>query len=103
MLETFNSAVIMDQLLIGIIGEFDPGRPSHRATDEALHHAASRLSIDLTIDWLPTPILADNAGQQTLQRFDALWCAPGGQYESISGALAAIRFARERDWPFFAT
>jgi CTP synthase (UTP-ammonia lyase) len=90
-------------LKIGIIGEFDPNRPSHRATDNALQHAASDLSVDLAIDWLPTPILADDADKRTLRRFDALWCAPGGQYESINGALQSIRFAREQDWPFFAT
>ena len=91
------------KLNIGIIGEFDASRPSHRATNDALHHAASRFSVDLTIDWLPTMHLADDAGIRDLQRFDALWCAPGGQYESIDGATSAIRFARERDWPFFAT
>ena len=90
-------------LKIGIIGEFDAGRASHRATNDALHHAASKSSVDLVIDWLPTQPLADNAGKQDLQGFDALWCAPGGHYESIDGAMTAIRFARERDWPFFAT
>ena len=90
-------------LKIGIIGEFDASRPSHRATNDALRHAASKSSVDLAIDWLPTPPLAGDDGNQHLQRFDALWCAPGGQYESIDGAMAAIRFARERDWPFFAT
>lgn len=90
-------------LKIGIIGEFDASRPSHRATNDALHHAALELSVDLAIDWLPTPPLTDDAGRQDLQRFDALWCAPGSQYESIEGAMTAIRFARERDWPFFAT
>jgi len=69
-------------LKIGIIGEFDPNRPSHRATDDALQHAAAGLSVDLTIDWLPTSMLADDADKRTLRGFDALWCAPGGQYET---------------------
>jgi len=32
-----------------------------------------------------------------------VWIAPGSPYRSLDGALRAIRFARERDWPLVAT
>jgi len=90
-------------LRVGIIGDFDPSYPSHIATNEALRHAARAVSLGVGWSWLPTYSL-DNEGSETvLEQFDALWCAPGSPYKSMNGALRAIRFAREHDWPFVGT
>lgn len=92
-----------DRLRIGIIGDWDPARGSHVATNEALGHAADALAVALEVSWLPTPALDPPGGAARLEAYDALWCAPGSPYESMEGALAAIRFARERDRPFIGT
>jgi CTP synthase (UTP-ammonia lyase) len=90
-------------LRVGIIGDFDPQLRYHLATNEALSHAASALSITVDTAWLPTESL-DHAGYEaTLQRCDALWCAPASPYNSMQGALRAIQFARTQDWPFIGT
>jgi len=90
-------------LRVGIIGDFAPQLRAHVATNEALRHAASVLSVMVDAVWLPTPSL-DHAGYETtLQRFDALWCAPASPYQSMQGALKAIQFAREQGWPFLGT
>jgi CTP synthase (UTP-ammonia lyase) len=94
----------MNRLLrVGIIGDFDPSCPSHAATNEALSHAAGALSLTLDRSWLPTQSLADEGSEMILKQYDALWCAPGSPYKSMNGALEAIRFARERSWPFIGT
>ena len=90
-------------LRVGIIGDYDPDRPSHTATDAALSHAAEALSIRLERSWLPTQSLDDAGCEDLLRPFDALWCAPGSPYKSMSGALRGIRFARERGRPFVGT
>jgi CTP synthase (UTP-ammonia lyase) len=90
-------------LKIGIIGDFDPNRRSHVATNKALNHAAKVLSAVLDIVWLPTQQLEDEFDEMGLKNFDALLCAPGSPYKSMSGALRAIRFSREQDWPFIGT
>ncbi len=41
-------------LRLGIIGDFDPQKPSHAATNEALYHAAQALAVPIEIAWLPT-------------------------------------------------
>lgn len=87
---------------IGIIGEFDPGRPSQVATNAALAKAAEALSLDIEIEWLPTTMLEQNA-ERLLQKFSALWCAPGNTYQNFDGALRGIRFARENGRPFIGT
>ena len=89
-------------LKIGVIGDFDPRSVSHAATNAALDHAAAALHVSVNVSWLPAPSLEDRPAP-ALEAFDALWCAPGSPYRSMDGALAGIRFARERRRPFFAT
>ena len=90
-------------LTVGIIGDFDPQRRSHIATNDALRHAATALSVTVECCWLPTQSLAEAGSEAMLQPLDALWCAPASPYNSMHGALRAIRFAREQDWPFIGT
>jgi CTP synthase (UTP-ammonia lyase) len=87
---------------IGIIGDLDLERPSHRATNDALLHSAAALGLEVEITWLPTESLEGDP-DHVLEKFDGLWCSPGSPYKSMEGALGAIRFARENDRPFIGT
>jgi CTP synthase (UTP-ammonia lyase) len=87
---------------IGIVGDYDPGYVSHRETDAALEDGGQRLGIAVAYEWVPTPAVAAG-GTGALAAFDGLWAAPGAPYRSLEGALAGIRFARERGVPFFGT
>jgi CTP synthase (UTP-ammonia lyase) len=89
-------------LHIGIIGDYNAEFHPHRATDTAIQHAADYLDQPTVIEWLPTIRLAHEPDRQ-LTDFDALWCAPGSPYQSMEGALAGIRFAREQKVPFIGT
>ena len=88
---------------IGIIGDYNPAFQTHTMTDQALQHAASSLSADVEATWVPTPSLDDGSDVLRLEAYDGLWCSAGSPYASMGGALAAVRFARERGWPFVAT
>ncbi|MBW2563522.1 MAG: hypothetical protein JRE29_05725 [Deltaproteobacteria bacterium] len=85
------------QVEVGIIGEYDPNRRYHIATNEALNHAAAALSVSLKSSWISTQSL-----KTILKPFDALLCA-SVEYKDMNGALLAIQFAREQEWPFIAT
>ncbi len=86
---------------IGIIGDYEPQRLSHKATIEALNHCADNLKINLELQWLPTESLEGEVDKSFIG-LDGLWCAPG-VYKSMEGALNAIQFAREKDYPFIGT
>jgi CTP synthase (UTP-ammonia lyase) len=90
-------------LRIGIIGDYDPGRPSYPATVEALGHAATALRLQISPAWLPTQSLQLASSKQILETFDGLWAAPGSPYRSMPGALQAIQFARQAGKPFIGT
>ena len=87
---------------IGIIGDLDPSHPSRITIEAALTHAGAALSTTVDCSWLPTRMLENQGVGTALAPFDAL-CAPGSLCESMDGALAGIRFAREKDRPFVAT
>ncbi len=88
---------------IAIVGDFEAERPSHKATNEALRHAAERVTAAVSADWIPTQALETAADHGKLEEYDGIFCAPGGPYRSMNGALEAIRFTRERRWPFLGT
>lgn len=88
---------------IGVIGDFNPEYRSHHATNAALQHAAARLGLNLGVTWLATGSFAETRALEKLAAYDGLWAASGSPYGSMEGALAAIRFARVREWPFVGT
>jgi CTP synthase (UTP-ammonia lyase) len=88
---------------VGLIGDFDPKNRTHIATNDGLNHAGAALGVSVQPIWVPTPSLDDAASDAILRSMDALWCAPASPYESMSGALNGIRFAREENWPFIGT
>lgn len=90
-------------LQIGIIGDYNPDSRYHIATVEALGHAATALSISIESSWIPTQSLENGPVEKILNPFHALWCSPGSPYKSMDGALLAIKFAREKGWPFVGT
>jgi len=92
----------MAPIRIGIIGDFEPAYHSHFATNAALYDAATRLKISVELRWLPTPSLEAGA-EKSLRRCDGLVASPGSPYQSFSGMLRGIEFARTRDWPFVGT
>jgi len=89
--------------LIGIVGDFNAGNPTHVMTNEAIAHAAAALCLDADIRWLPTASLLGPDREAALRPCDGLLVAPGSPYRSMVGALHAIRFARESGLPLIGT
>jgi CTP synthase (UTP-ammonia lyase) len=85
---------------IGLIGDYDSKVTAHRAIPLALQLAGSELGIGVDFQWVPTPEITS---QQRVSHFQGLWCVPASPYQSMDGALRAIRFARESGRPFLGT
>ncbi len=88
---------------IAVVGDYEAERPSHRATNEALRHGAETLVLGVSTEWIPTQTLEADRARIKLVEYDGIFCAPGGPYRSMNGALEAIRFARELSLPFLGT
>lgn len=101
MVQSSDAGSMTRALRIAVIGDFDPTLPPHVATNEASAHAAAHLEVDVDVDWVATSLL--DLGLSRVEAADALWCAPGSPYRSLSGALAALRFGREHGIPTLGT
>ena len=88
---------------IGIIGDWDPAKPSHPATNDALNHAAAAMGLSVEPLWIPTENFNAEQGRAALDGCQGVWCSPGSPYKSFDGALWGIRFARENLRPFIGT
>ena len=84
---------------VAVVGDYTPEFESHPATTEALLLAGRSFGVETPVEWIPTPEVSENR----LRGFQGIWAAPGAPYKSFRGMLAAIRFARERRWPFVGT
>ena len=82
---------------IGIVGDFNPDNHTHQATDASLTHAGVRF------EWVPTTDVHPARPQDRLGGYDGIFIAPSSPYQSMEGALAAIRLARERGVPLVGT
>ena len=90
-------------LRIAVIGDFKPENASHLATNQSLVHAAQAISRPVESVWLPTRLLDGADMAKVLYGFDGFWIAPGSPYDSMAGALQAIRWIREHDCPCIGT
>jgi CTP synthase (UTP-ammonia lyase) len=88
---------------VRIIGDYDQLKISHPATNEAIIHAAKRLSVETDIAWLSTSSILTHAGLQQLQEADCIWASSGSPYASVDGMIKGIQIARELDRPFIGT
>jgi CTP synthase (UTP-ammonia lyase) len=79
-----------------VVGDFNPQNPTHRFTNDALEH------LGLAFEWVPTDHVPEQA-ERRLGGYAGLWIAPASPYRSMAGALAAIRYARERGVPLVGT
>ncbi len=88
-------------LRIGLVGDHDPAVLAHQAIPRALELAALATDTTVAATWIGTETV--DRSRPSLQQHDGLWCVPASPYRSAEGAIAAIRFARERGIPFLGT
>ena len=85
---------------VALLIDSPPSAPYHRATVEALHHAATTVDRQLDLDVLHTdalPFGADLAG------LDGVVIGPGSPYRDAVAVETVIRSARERGVPLVGT
>jgi CTP synthase (UTP-ammonia lyase) len=84
---------------VALLGEYTPTFQSHIATDVAIQHSSSLLSVDIEGDWISTENIADSL----FDVYSGIWVAPGSPYKNIDKTLWAIRYAHENGVPCFGT
>ena len=93
---------MVNAVKVGIIGDYNENTVSQPAINDALEHSAAALSVQVTMNWLPTESFLNPEGRYKLEDYDAYWVASGDP-QNIEGVLTGIRIARETGKPLIGT
>ena len=86
---------------IGLIGKYVELKDSYKSIAEALDHAGAELKTGIELDWIHSEQINESNIEERLSGLDGILVAPGFGSRGIDGKLAAIKYARTQDVPFF--
>jgi CTP synthase (UTP-ammonia lyase) len=90
----------MKPATIALVGDYSASVVAHRAIPRALDLVASA-GPDIAWHWVATRDIRD--ASRDLARYAGVWVVPASPYENMTGALDAIRWARETRRPLLGT
>ena len=95
-----------DEVVIGIVGKYVEYEDSYKSLKEALTHGAISQHLKLKVKWVEAENLEcktpeDRSYESQLQGFDGILVPGGFGKRGIEGMLNAIRYAREKQVPYF--
>ncbi len=90
-----------DEVSIAICGKYVEYEDSYKSLKEALVHGALALNLKLTVTWIEAEGLEEPGYEEQLRGFDGILVPGGFGKRGIEGMLNAIRYARERNVPYF--
>ena len=89
------------EVTIAVVGKYTSLLDSYKSLAEALAHGGIANNVKVKLNWLDSQIFEDDGTLQALEGVHGI-LVPGGFGErGASGKIAAARFARERDVPYF--
>jgi len=92
-----------DEVNIGIVGKYVEYEDSYKSLKEALVHGALAHNLKLQLNWIEAEGLeGDEASRDAqLEEYDGILVPGGFGKRGIEGMLEAIRYAREKNVPYF--
>jgi len=95
-----------DEVSIAIVGKYTDYEDSYKSLKEALTHGAVAHNLKLKITWIEGEGLEsqspeDRSYESQLEGFDGILVPGGFGKRGIEGMLNAIRYAREKNVPYF--
>jgi CTP synthase len=98
-------AVLKDEnkpvLNIGLVGKYVELKDSYKSIAEAFIHAGVAQNCDVKLKWIHSENLNPKKVDQSLSDLDGVLVAPGFGTRGIEGKIAAIKYVRENNIPFF--
>jgi len=91
------------EVTIGIVGKYVEYEDSYKSLKEALVHGALAHNLKLNLNWIEAEGLeaGDQATEEQLAEYDGILVPGGFGKRGIEGMLIAIRYAREKNVPYF--
>ena len=86
---------------IAVVGKYTELVDSYKSVQESLIHGGIANDVGVDIDWLSSEQFEHETGAERLQAYHGLLIPGGFGPRGVEGMLSAIRWARERELPFF--
>ncbi len=90
-----------DELEIAVIGKYVGLKDAYKSLHEALIHAGLALKLKVRINYIDAEELENNKDIAPCKQCDGILIPGGFGVRGIEGKVAAIRYAREQQVPFF--
>lgn len=89
------------RVTIAVVGKYTEHKDAYKSLDEALCHGGIANKVEVDLNWIESEIFENEDTVQHLDGVDGI-LAPGGfGHRGAEGKIAAARFARERQVPYF--
>jgi CTP synthase len=86
---------------IAMVGKYVDNKESYESLNEALLHGAVANQVKLVLDYINAEEVEQQGAEKTLKGYDAILVPGGFGPRGMEGKIEAIRYARERNVPFF--
>ncbi len=89
------------QVNIGLVGKYVELKDAYKSINESFIHAGAMNGVSVKVQTFQSEFIDDTNVAGKLGNLDGILVAPGFGERGIEGKIAAIRFAREKNIPFF--
>lgn len=89
------------ELVIDIIGKYNMLEDSYKSLTEAFYHAGIHQNCKVKINWINAEELNNDNASELLSKSKGIMVPGGFGSRGIEGKIAAIKYARENNIPFF--
>ena len=86
---------------IGLVGKYVALHDAYLSVAEALRHAGYHHNTHIKIHWIDSETITDESAPKLLAGLDGIIVPGGFGSRGIEGMIAATKYARENDIPFF--
>ncbi len=86
---------------IGLIGKYVELKDSYKSIAEGLIHAGAHNECSVELHWIHSESLKAENTREKLSSLNGILVAPGFGERGVAGKLAAVKYARECNIPFF--
>lgn len=90
-----------ESVRIGLVGKYVELKDSYKSIAEGFIHAGATNLVKVKVDWIHSESVTDENVEKKLGHLDGILVAPGFGGRGIEGKISAVRYAREKQVPFF--
>jgi len=90
-----------DTVNIGLVGKYVEYEDSYKSLKEALLHGGLAHRLKVNIHWIESENLRWPECERALEKYDGILVPGGFGKRGVEGMIAAIRYSRERQVPYF--